>query len=80
MLADALSRRDDNTAEVTDLGEAAAASKSGFARLPWRLVRGEGETRLASDGVTVRCLQRPDGSLPSSEDEDDLVAFVARAY
>jgi len=43
-------------------------------------VRGEGETRLASDGVSVRCLQRPDGSLPSSEDEDDLVAFVARAY
>ncbi len=80
MLADALSRREDNTADVTDLGEAAAASKSGFARLPWRLVRGEGERRLAADGVTVRCLQRPDGSLPSSEDEDDLVAFVARAY
>jgi prolyl-tRNA synthetase len=80
MLADAVSRRDANIADASDLDEAAAASKSGFARLPWRLVRGEGEGRLAADGVTVRCLQRPDGSLPRSEDEDDLVVFVARAY
>jgi prolyl-tRNA synthetase len=80
MLADAHSRRDANIADASDIREAAEASRSGFARLPWRLVRGEGETRLAADGVTVRCLQRPDGSLPRSEDEDDLVAFVARAY
>jgi prolyl-tRNA synthetase len=80
MLADAVSRRDANIVDASDLDEAAAASRNGFARLPWRLVRGEGEARLAADGVTVRCLQRPDGSLPRSEDEDDLVAFVARAY
>jgi prolyl-tRNA synthetase len=80
MLADAVSRRDANIVDASDLDEAAAASRNGFARLPWRLVRGEGEPRLAADGVTVRCLQRPDGSLPRSEDEDDLVAFVARAY
>jgi prolyl-tRNA synthetase len=80
MLADARSRRDANIADASDIREAAEASRSGFARLPWRLVRGEGEPRLATDGVTVRCLQRPDGSLPRSEDEDDLVAFVARAY
>jgi len=80
MLAAALSRRDANIAEASDVSEAAVASKNGFARLPWRVVRGEGETRLAADGVTVRCLQRPDGSLPRSDDEDDLVAFVARAY
>jgi prolyl-tRNA synthetase len=80
MLADAVSRRDASIADASDLAEAAAASRTGFARLPWRLVRGEGETRLAAEGVTVRCLQRPDGSLPRSEDEDDLVAFVARAY
>jgi prolyl-tRNA synthetase len=80
MLADARSRRDANIADASDLRKAAAASRSGFARLAWPLVRGEGETRLAADGVTVRCLQRPDGSLPQSEDEDDLVAFVARAY
>jgi prolyl-tRNA synthetase len=80
MLAEAASRRDANIAEVSDLDKAAEAGRSGFARLPWSLVRGEGEARLAADGVTVRCLQRPDGSLPRSEDEDDLVAFVARAY
>jgi prolyl-tRNA synthetase len=80
MLADARSRRDANIADASDLREAAAATKRGFARLAWRLVRGDGETRLVGDGVTVRCLQRPDGSLPQSEDEDDLVAFVARAY
>jgi prolyl-tRNA synthetase len=80
ILTDARSRRDANIVDASDIREAAEASGSGFARLPWRLVRGEGETRLAADGVTVRCLQRPDGSLPGSEDEDDLVAFVARAY
>jgi prolyl-tRNA synthetase len=80
ILADARSRRDDNIVDASGIREAAEASRTGFARLPWRLVRGEGETRLAADGVTVRCLQRPDGSLPGSEDEDDLVAFVARAY
>jgi prolyl-tRNA synthetase len=80
MLADARSRRDANIADASNLTEASAASKNGFARVAWRVVRGEGETRLAAEGVTVRCLQRPDGSLPRSEDEDDLVAFVARAY
>jgi prolyl-tRNA synthetase len=80
MLADAHRRRDANIADASDLAEAAAAGKSGFARIPWRLVRGEGEPRLAADGITVRCLHRPDGSLPTSEDEDDLIAFVARAY
>jgi prolyl-tRNA synthetase len=30
--------------------------------------------------VTVRCLRRPDGSVPDAEDEADLVAVVARAY
>jgi prolyl-tRNA synthetase len=80
MLTDARSRRDANIADASDIREATEASRTGFARLPWRLVRGEGETRLAADGVTVRCLQRPDGSVPGSEDEDDLVAFLARAY
>jgi hypothetical protein len=28
----------------------------------------------------VRCLQRPDGSLPTAGDEPDLVALLARAY
>jgi len=40
----------------------------------------EGEDRLAQHAVTVRCLQRADGSPPVSPDEPDLVATVARAY
>ncbi|MGH9111384.1 MAG: proline--tRNA ligase [Acidimicrobiales bacterium] len=80
MLADAVSRRDAAIADASTLEEAAEASKTGFARLPWSLLRGDGEARLAAGGVTVRCLQRRDGSLPASDDEDDLVAFVARAY
>ena len=28
----------------------------------------------------MRCLQRPDGSVPASDDEPDLVAYCARAY
>jgi prolyl-tRNA synthetase len=30
--------------------------------------------------VSVRCLRRPDGSLPESDDETDLFAVVARSY
>jgi prolyl-tRNA synthetase len=58
----------------------AEATATGWARLPWDVVRGEGEQRLASRAVSVRCLVRADGSLPDSEDEDDLVAVVARSY
>jgi prolyl-tRNA synthetase len=28
----------------------------------------------------VRCLQRPDGSVPESDTESDLVAYVGRSY
>ena len=80
LLAAATRRREDRTQEVTTLAEAAEAARAGFARLPWAAVGVEGEARLAQDGVTVRCLQRPDGSLPDDPDEKDLVAVVARAY
>jgi prolyl-tRNA synthetase len=80
LLAGATARRDAATVDVTSLADAADATQSGFARLPWALVRGEGEADLAGHGITVRCLVTPDGGLPSSEDDDDLVAVVARAY
>ena len=80
MLAGAVLGRDGRTAEVETIEDAAEAAKVGFAKLPWALLAGGGEARLAQDGVSVRCLQRPDGSLPASEDEADLVAFVARSY
>ena len=74
LLAAATARRDAATADVTSLDDAADAAQSGFARVPWALVRGEGEAHLAGQGITVRCLVTADGGLPSSEDDDDLVA------
>ena len=50
------------------------------ARLPWAAVGAEGEARANAQGVTVRCLTRPDGGVPDSEDEPDLLAYLARAY
>jgi prolyl-tRNA synthetase len=80
MLADAMARRDAATADVATIGEATDAAQDGFARLPWGLVRGDGEAELAGKGITVRCLMGADGALPASDDDDDLVAVVARAY
>src|SRR5690606_12957447 len=80
LLAGALARREAATADVATLDEAAEAAQTGFARVRWGLVRGEGEAALAGKGITVRCLVREDGGLPTSEDDDDLVAVVARAY
>jgi prolyl-tRNA synthetase len=80
MLAAATRRRDDRTHDVGSVAEAAEAARTGFARLPWAAVGAAGEDRLAQDAVTVRCLQREDGSLPESVDEPDLVAVVARSY
>jgi prolyl-tRNA synthetase len=78
--AEALARREANTADITVLADAEAAVEAGWARIPWAAVGAEGETTLAQSGITVRCLVRADGSLPDRDDEDDLVAYLARAY
>ncbi|MGH9165945.1 MAG: proline--tRNA ligase [Acidimicrobiales bacterium] len=80
LLAEATAGREARTADVDSVEDAAAAAHTGFARLPWAEVGTEGEARLAQDGVSVRCLQRPDGSLAASAAEPDLMALVARAY
>jgi prolyl-tRNA synthetase len=77
---EALARREANTAEVTTLDEAIEAAGTGWARLPWSAVGAEGEAKANAVGVTIRCLVRADGSVPDSEDEPDLVAYLARAY
>ena len=80
LLAVATRRRDDRTVAATTMEDAVDAAQVGFATLPWDLVKDGGEARLAQDAISVRCLQTADGGLPASEDEPDLVAYVARSY
>ena len=65
---------------MTTLDEAREASQQGWARVPWSVLGAEGEQALAASAVTVRCLVRPDGTLPLAEDEPDLVAITGRSY
>ncbi len=80
LLASSIRRRDAATAEVSTLDEAMEAGRDGFARIPWSAIGEDGEATLNAKTLSVRCLQRPDGSLPESADEEDLVAVVARSY
>jgi prolyl-tRNA synthetase len=76
----ALAWRDANTVDVSSVDEAIEAASTGWARVPWSAVGEEGELTANRQAVTVRCLIRPDGSVPDSADEPDLVAVLARAY
>jgi prolyl-tRNA synthetase len=73
-------RRDALIAECATLEQARDAAQVGFATAPWRSIGESGEAELGASGLTVRCLQRDDGSLPETDDDDDAVAFIARAY
>jgi prolyl-tRNA synthetase len=81
MLGAATEFRDDNTADATTVDEVLEAAAMGFAKVPWRVVAGEDATAaLADKAVTVRCIQRADGTVPDNENEPDLVAYCARSY
>ena len=80
ILAASRHRLSSRTADVTSVAEAAEAATAGFARLPWDLVKGEGETQLRTQAITVRCLQRADGSMPDHENEANLTCIVAKSY
>jgi prolyl-tRNA synthetase len=80
LLDEATRLRDARTAAVASVDEAIEAAQTGFAKLPWEVVGEEGEARMAGSAVSVRCLQRADGSLAMSEDEPRLVAICAKAY
>ena len=80
MLEAATARRDTLTSDCTTLAQARDAAQTGVARLPWELVGESGEQDLATSGLTVRCLQLSDGSLPRTADDAGALAFVARAY
>ncbi len=80
LLAQATEFRDERTVDVATVEEAREAARSGFARIPWATLGVEGEAALAADAITVRCLSRPDGTIPDAEDEPEVVAVVARSY
>jgi prolyl-tRNA synthetase len=80
LYAAALAHRDANTCAVATLEEAAEAACTGWATIPWSTLGPEGESALAESGVTVRCLTMPDGSVPTSESDDGVLAVVGRAY
>jgi prolyl-tRNA synthetase len=81
MLAEATALRDARIRDVASVDEAVDACRDGWGRIDWQALRAvDGEAALREHGITVRCLQKVDGSLPDSEDEPDTVAFVARAY
>ncbi|WP_410785395.1 proline--tRNA ligase [Kribbella sp. C-35] len=80
LLAEATARQTARITTVSTVDEAIDAAATGWARIPYDAVGEQGEDRLGESGITVRCLQRPDGSLPVNDDEPDLVAYVARSY
>ena len=80
LMAEAAERQERATVDVDTIEAAAEAAQSGFARIPWATLGLDGESRLAADAITVRCLVNADGSLPLDETETDLLAVVGRAY
>jgi prolyl-tRNA synthetase len=80
LLRESAERREVNTKDVETIEEAIAASATGWARIPWASLGEAGEKQLAQHAVTVRCLVRPDGGLPQSDDEPGALAVVGRSY
>jgi prolyl-tRNA synthetase len=81
MLAAATQERDAHIHSATTLDDAVEAAAEGWAQMPWSAIRAvDGEARLREQGITVRCLSRPDGSLPADEEESDIIAYLGRAY
>jgi prolyl-tRNA synthetase len=68
-------------ADASTIEEAMEAGETGFARLRSAALGDEGEDRLATRALSIRCLQRPDGGLAEpGDDEDDLIAVIGRSY
>ena len=82
LFAEALRRREENTIKASTMEEAEEAAQAGFVVIPGSvLAADDGEGRLNAGGITVRLLQRPDGSLPDPDDDlNELDAVVGRAY
>jgi prolyl-tRNA synthetase len=66
--------------DVDSVAEAVEAAATGWARVPWAKLGAREAAVLAENGVTVRCLVLPDGSVPEVDDAPDALAIVGRAY
>jgi prolyl-tRNA synthetase len=79
LFAEAATRRDEATQDVTS---AEQIEGTGFFRMPWRDIGVDGEAALAERGYSVRCLVTADGDVPGprGEGDDELVAYLGRAY
>jgi prolyl-tRNA synthetase len=80
MFEAATARRDATISDCSTLDQAREVAQTGVARLPWEFVGTSGEKALAAGGLTVRCLQLGDGSLPETDHDAGALAYVARAY
>lgn len=80
MFETAMQRRDAIISDCATIDEARDVAQTGVARLPWEVIGTAGEEDLATSGLTVRCLQLSDGSLPETEHDAGALAYVARAY
>lgn len=80
MLADAEHNQNARTVSVTNVDDALEAIADGFVQIPWSTLGIDGERRLMEASGSVRCLVREDGSLPTGDDGEELVAIVARSY
>jgi prolyl-tRNA synthetase len=80
MFETAMQRRDAIISDCATIEEARDVAQTGVARLPWEVIGTVGEEDLATSGLTVRCLQLSDGSLPETEHDAGALAYVARAY
>jgi prolyl-tRNA synthetase len=80
MLDAATARRDAFVTDCATLDQARDVGQTGVARVPWEAIGTTGEAELATSGLTVRCLQRSDGSLPETDDDEGAIAYVSRAY
>jgi prolyl-tRNA synthetase len=77
---EALARRVANTVEAESVDEAIEAAQSGWVRVPWDKIGVSGEAKANAASITVRCLVRPDGGVPDSDDEAGMIAILARSY
>jgi len=82
---EAEARQRSRTVTVDSLEDAEKAAAAGFAVIPLTAMGDEGEVTLNRAGISVRCIQSADGSLPGPGDDSaavdsTLVAVVGRAY